>query len=128
MRSAATRGRPSALPLVLGAALLVLVAGAAYFSRLPVAVLWLYLGASAVAFLAYARDKSAARSGRWRVQERTLHVLALVGGWPGAVAAQRFLRHKSKKPSFQVVFWATVVLNSAALGWFISLGVGPLTE
>jgi uncharacterized membrane protein YsdA (DUF1294 family) len=121
-RSAATRGRPSALPLVLGAALLVLVAGAAYFGRLPVAVLWLYLVASAVAFVAYARDKSAARNRRRRMPERTLHLIALVGGWPGAVAAQRFLRHKSKKPSFQVVFWATVLLNTVSLAWFISLG------
>lgn len=122
MRSAATRRRPSALPLVLAAALLVLVAGTAYFGRLPIAVLWLYLVASAVGFVAYARDKSAAKKGRWRVPERTLHLIALAGGWPGAVAAQRFLRHKSKKPSFQLVFWATVVLNTVALAWIISLG------
>lgn len=128
MRSGVTRRRSSALPLVLGAALLVLVAATAAFGRLPSAVLWLYLGASAAAFIAYAHDKSAARNRHWRVPERTLHVLALVGGWPGAIAAQRFLRHKSKKPSFQVVFWTTVVLNSAALGWFISLGGGPWTD
>jgi uncharacterized membrane protein YsdA (DUF1294 family) len=122
VRNGRIKARPAALPLVLGAALLVLVASAVWAGRLPAAVLWLYLVASAAAFVAYARDKSAARNGRWRVQERTLHLLALVGGWPGAVAAQRFLRHKSKKPSFQAVFWTTVVLNSAALGWLVSLG------
>ena len=122
MRRGVNTRRASALPPVLAAVLLVLVTGAVYAGRLPVAVLWLYLGASAATFAAYARDKSAARNGRWRVQERTLHGLALVGGWPGAVVAQRFLRHKSQKQSFQVVFWATVALNSAVLGWLVSHG------
>jgi uncharacterized membrane protein YsdA (DUF1294 family) len=79
-----------------------------------------YLGASAVAFLAYALDKSAARHDRWRTQETTLHIFGLIGGWPGALAAQELLRHKSKKQSFQVVFWATVVANCSALGWLFS--------
>lgn len=122
MRRSANTPRASALPLVLAAVMLVLVVGAAYAGRLPAALLWLYLGASVTAFAAYARDKSAARNGRWRVQERTLHGLALVGGWPGAIVAQRFLRHKSKKQSFQVVFWATVALNSAVLGWLVAGG------
>ena len=43
-----------------------------------------------------------------------LHLLALAGGWPGALLAQQFLRHKSAKASFRTVFWATVVLNVAA--------------
>jgi uncharacterized membrane protein YsdA (DUF1294 family) len=78
------------------------------------------LGASAAAFLVYALDKSAARNDRWRTQESTLHMFGLIGGWPGALAAQGLLRHKSKKQSFQVVFWATVVANCGALGWLFS--------
>ena len=64
--------------------------------------------ASLVAFVAYALDKSAARHGRWRTPESTLHGLGLVGGWPGALLAQQLLRHKSSKPSFVAAFWATV--------------------
>jgi len=74
-----------------------------------------YLAASVAAFVAYAVDKSAAQSGRWRTRESTLHALALVGGWPGALIAQRVFRHKSRKPSFQAGFFLTVVLNCAAL-------------
>jgi uncharacterized membrane protein YsdA (DUF1294 family) len=87
------------------------------------AVLGLYLIASAVAFLAYALDKSAAKNNRWRTRESTLHFFALAGGWPGALAVQRLLRHKSRKQSFQIVFWTTVVLNCGAFGWlFLSSG------
>jgi uncharacterized membrane protein YsdA (DUF1294 family)/cold shock CspA family protein len=106
--------------LTLAALVLMFVAASVFAGKLPLAILGLYLGASAVAFLAYALDKSAARSDRWRTQERTLHLFALVGGWPGALAAQRLLRHKSRKLSFQVLFWATVLLDCGALGWLFS--------
>lgn len=72
-----------------------------------------YAAASVVAFVAYAFDKSAARSGRWRTSEATLHGLGLACGWPGALLAQQLLRHKTAKPSFIATFWATVVLNVA---------------
>jgi uncharacterized membrane protein YsdA (DUF1294 family) len=83
-------------------------------------VLALYLGASAVAFGAYALDKAAARDGRWRTAEGTLHLFGIVGGWPGALFAQRVFRHKSRKASFQQVFWVTVVVNCLGLGWLLT--------
>ena len=112
--------RQGKVAILLAAAFLALVAAAALSGRLPVEVAGFYLVASVVAFLAYALDKSAARNGRWRTKESTLHFLALAGGWPGALAAQRLLRHKSSKRSFQAAFWATVILNSCALTWFFS--------
>ncbi|QDS95650.1 hypothetical protein FF011L_44480 [Roseimaritima multifibrata] len=99
---------------------LVVLAGAVVFGKLPSLILWLYFVASAVAFVAYSLDKSAAKQGRWRTQESTLHLFGLVGGWPGAAVAQSLLRHKSRKQSFQVVFWFTIVLNCSALGWLFS--------
>ena len=90
---------------------------------LVVAVLWkpplwvaaLYAGLSAATFIAYAADKSAASRGAWRTPETTLHALALAGGWPGALLAQQFLRHKSTKRPFRQAFWATALLNVVAL-------------
>jgi uncharacterized membrane protein YsdA (DUF1294 family)/cold shock CspA family protein len=99
---------------------LTFVAGAVFAGELPFAVLTLYLVGSAVAFLAYGLDKSAARNERRRTAESTLHLFGLVGGWPGALVAQKVLRHKSKKQSFQVAFWGTVILNCSALGWLFS--------
>lgn len=87
--------------------------------KLPVALLGLYAGASIAAFVAYAADKSAARNRRWRIRENTLHLLALIGGWPGALLAQNCLRHKSGKKSFLVVFWTSVLLNCIALALFM---------
>ena len=82
--------------------------------RVPNRVGLAYLALSAVCFVAYAADKSAARSGGWRTRESTLLLIGLVGGWPGALLAQQFLRHKSVKASFRAAFWGTVVLNMAA--------------
>ena len=49
-------------------------------------------------------------------------MLSLAGGWPGALIAQRWLRHKSTKTSFAVEFFATVALNLVAVAWLHSGG------
>lgn len=110
----------SNIPPMFAVFFLVFVVVAVLAGRLPIAVLALYLVASFVAFFAYAFDKSAALRNQWRTQESTLHLFALLGGWPGALAAQRLLRHKTAKASFQATFWVTVVLNCGALGWLFS--------
>ena len=81
-----------------------------------------YLGLSLAAFMAYAFDKSSAISGRWRTAEQTLHLFSLAGGWPGALLAQQWLRHKTSKQSFVGIFWIMVALNVAAfVGWHAGL-------
>lgn len=106
--------------VIVPALFLMFVAVSVLVGQLPFVVLGLYLVASAVSFLVYAHDKSAAKRNQWRTPERLLHVLSLLGGWPGALFAQKLLRHKSKKQSFQIVFWTTVVLNCVGLGWLFS--------
>ncbi len=61
------------------------------------------------AYAAYALDKRRARAGEWRVPEASLHLLELLGGWPGAFLAQRRLRHKCSKGSYQALFWLIVL-------------------
>jgi uncharacterized membrane protein YsdA (DUF1294 family) len=99
------------------AALIILVA----LRRIIILVFALYAVASIIAFVLYAWDKKAAEKNTWRVREDTLHWMALLGGWPGALYAQNHLRHKSKKLSFLWVFWLTVVLNLTLLCCFIAL-------
>jgi uncharacterized membrane protein YsdA (DUF1294 family) len=74
-----------------------------------------YAVMSLITFVVYAFDKSAAKTQRWRTSEATLHMLALIGGWPGALLAQQWLRHKSSKRVFRTVFWTMVVLNVAGV-------------
>lgn len=81
----------------------------------PLLILAVYVGVSFITFLVYAHDKAAARRNAQRIPESSLHLLALAGGWPGALLAQQFFRHKSIKAEFRTVFWATVVLNAVAL-------------
>jgi len=85
--------------------------------KLPALILGLYIVMSLIAFIAYAMDKSAAQQGRWRTKESTLHLMGLLGGWPGALFAQKKLRHKSSKQEFKTVYWITVFVNIAVLGW-----------
>lgn len=92
----------------------VLALGASYWlGYTPLIVPVAYLALGAATFLFYAKDKSAAQSGDWRVSESTLHVLSLLGGWPGAIFAQQRLRHKTKKLAFRIPFWITVIANVA---------------
>lgn len=97
-----------------------LVAVAYFLGYLPQKILLVYLGVSIMTFIAYAFDKSKAQRGKWRTQESTLHLLALLGGWPGAALAQQLLRHKSKKKEFRLTFWFTVFINTATLGWLMT--------
>jgi len=110
-------GGRSSRALLIAVAFFGLMAASVAANKLPLAVFGAYLGMSAVAFAAYALDKSAARNNTWRTSEFTLHLLGLLGGWPGALVAQQILRHKSKKTAFRQVFWMTVVINCCALGW-----------
>ena len=66
-------------------------------------------------YAAYALDKRAARQGGWRISEASLHMLALLGGSPAAYVAQRRLRHKTKKASFQLYFKLGVAVQCVVL-------------
>lgn len=70
---------------------------------------------SLISYLVYGYDKSQAKTNGWRVPESTIHLLALFGGWPGALCAQHVMRHKIRKASFMGAFWLTVTLNCVAL-------------
>ncbi|KAF2750790.1 DUF1294-domain-containing protein [Sporormia fimetaria CBS 119925] len=65
---------------------------------------------STVTFLVYGYDKRQAVNRGWRVKERWLHILGLLGGWPGAMLAQHYFQHKTQKKSFLIPFWGIVLV------------------
>jgi len=87
----------------------------AFYEKLPLMLIVYYVAICGVTFLAYSFDKSAAEDGGWRLPESSLHLFSIIGGWPGGLLAQVFIRHKSKKQSFKNVFWVTVALNCLLL-------------
>lgn len=100
------------------------LAGAASMLRTSPLPLLAYPIASAVAFLMYARDKYRAVQGHWRIPETTLHILELAGGWPGAYVAQRTMRHKTVKTSYQITFWLIVAVHVAFwAAWLVDPGM-----
>lgn len=82
-------------------------------------ILTLYAAMSAATFIAYGVDKRRAAGGRWRIRERTLHLMELLGGWPGALAGRAVFRHKGRKRSYRVVLALIVLAHAAAWGAWV---------
>ena len=57
---------------------------------------------SVVAFAVFGADKKMARQGTWRIPERTLFALALLGGSPGAILGMLVFHHKTKHIKFVI--------------------------
>ncbi|PRA71202.1 hypothetical protein CQ065_04160 [Pseudomonas sp. MYb187] len=91
--------------LPLGGALQMVLSGQSWLPAVA------YPLASLVTFALYWRDKQQARNQAWRTPEKVLHASELCGGWPGALLAQQRFRHKTRKLSFQLTFWAIVALH-----------------
>lgn len=80
---------------------------------------------SLICFVAYYRDKQFAIKGQQRTPEARLHLYEVLGGWPGGLLAQRLIRHKNRKWSYQLVFWLIVLLHLALAGLVLWLMKPP---
>ena len=92
-----------------------------YFSTkgtLKISIIPYYISMGILTFFIYSTDKNYAKEGSWRISEKTLHILSIIGGWTGALIAQNKLRHKSSKSSFQIIFLFTVLFNLILLFYF----------
>ena len=92
----------------------------------PIARLWWLFAAlgvmSVVTFAVYAYDKHIAQAGkgRRRVPERTLLLLAFLGGCIGALLGMVLCRHKTKHIRFLVLVPLSVILWIGGLGALIA--------
>lgn len=83
-------------------------------------LMWYLIIINVAAWIAYGLDKWKAKAGKWRIPERTLLILALIGGSLGALAGMMMFRHKTRKAKFVVgvpVMFVVhcVILAAAAL-------------
>jgi len=95
----------------------------------PIVLGWLFFAVastmsimSVLSWTATWHDKRRAERGGQRVAERTMHVLELLGGWPGSFLARRRFRHKTRKTSFRVLSWLCTVTHVAVvagIAWLI---------
>lgn len=82
------------------------------FSSISLSIIISYvISINLVTFLYYGFDKLIAGSESVRIPELVLHSLALAGGSPAGLLAQKLFRHKTIKTSFQIIYWAIVILQ-----------------
>ena len=72
---------------------------------------------NALTLAAFALDKRAAERRAWRIPERRLLMLAVVGGTPAALCAQQVLRHKTRKEPFRTSLWVIFGVQAGLLVW-----------
>lgn len=78
-----------------------------------------YLGVVNLAsFLVYGADKRRARKGQWRIPERTLFLLPLLGGSAGGILGMRVFHHKTKHWYFRWGLPVILLLQTAAAVWY----------
>lgn len=78
-----------------------------------------------VVYCVYWWDKNAARNGHRRVRENTRLGLALLAGSPGALVAQRALRHKTRKQPFAASLNAIMVLHCILAAMALTVMAAP---
>ena len=70
-------------------------------------------GMSFLLFAMMGIDKSLAKRGAWRIPEKTLFLLALLGGALGGIIGMYFFRHKTRHTSFKAGLPMLLIVNIA---------------
>jgi len=80
---------------------------------MPIAVFIWVLLVNLWTILRFWQDKRRAIAGARRIPEADLLGLALIGGSPGAFAARRLFRHKTRKQPFTARLWLIAMVQLA---------------
>jgi len=70
---------------------------------------------SLITFAVFGLDKFKAKTNRWRIRERTLFLLAILGGGIGAFLGMQIFRHKTQHKQFVIGIPAIMIVQFIAL-------------
>ncbi len=82
---------------------------------------WL-IGMNVLSMALFYHDKRMAEQRGWRISERMLLTVALLGGSPGALVARRRFRHKTRKQPFSSALYAVCLLQVVGVAWLVVNG------
>lgn len=94
------------------------------WSAHPITISYLVLINTLTLFI-YGADKLSAEASAWRVRERTLLFLALIGGSAGALIGMNLFHHKTRKVSFQILFVVILLIQFTLITW--AMDIYPLS-
>ena len=75
---------------------------------------------NATTYLAFRADKQRAQHHRYRISESNLLLLAIFGGSPAALFAQRQLRHKTRKQPFGTILLCIPGIQIGLAIWLVA--------
>ena len=82
-------------------------------------ILLYLLAVNLLLFAVMGIDKYKAKHQLWRIPERTLFVLAAIGGSLGGILGMRLFHHKTLHPQFRYGFPAILVLQLILAGFLV---------
>ena len=71
-----------------------------------------------IGFFAMWIDKAKAKRGSWRIQEKTLFMITVLGGGIGTISGMYTFRHKTQKLAFTIGLPAILILEIATVIYF----------
>lgn len=102
--------------LVTATMLLILVQLVILNGHAPFELNYIYALMGLLSLYLYSRDKQAALFGWWRISEKRLLIIDLLGGIVGGLLAQHRYRHKKSKRSYQAKIFVIVAIHATLLG------------
>lgn len=90
-----------------------------YISKYSIIVIVIYLVVmNSIGFASMGIDKSKAKRGAWRIPEKTLFLIAILGGSIGSILGMKQFRHKTKHKSFTIGMPAILLVQAAVILYF----------
>lgn len=85
----------------------------------PLNIIVYLLSINLIGLLVMYIDKKKAKYGRWRISEKTLLIVALLGGSIGTITGMYWFRHKTQKLKFTLGFPTILISEIIIITYFI---------